>query len=208
MSRSQNVKFGVEIDVATFDERADAGTPVPSNTAWQPEPPLLVLPFTPATDIVEVAVFQESGGPTLVGAIALVSPANKDRPESRDAFVAKCAAYLHEGVGLGMVDVVTERANMHDELLARISPEVSPWGVPLYAASYHAAASAEQTVLQVWPVELHVGAALPTLTLWLRGGLCLPVDLETAYMRTVREQRLPAESAWADRRYPDHFACA
>jgi hypothetical protein len=41
-------------------------------------------------DIVEVRVFRSSGGNTLVGAIELVSPANKDRPESRDAFVATC----------------------------------------------------------------------------------------------------------------------
>ena len=32
-----------------------------------------------------------TGGATLVGAIELVSPANKDRPESRRAFVAKTA---------------------------------------------------------------------------------------------------------------------
>lgn len=191
-----NVKFGVEIDVAAFDEQFNGGTPVGSDAAWQPAPPLLVLPFTPATDVAEVAVFQESGGPTLAGAIELVSPANKDRPDSRDAFVAKCAAYLHEGVGLLIVDVVTERrANMHDALLARVSPDASPWTVPLYAVSYHPAAAADQTVLQMWPIEMHLGAALPTMTLWLRGGLCLPVDLEAAYVRTVREQRLPTESA-------------
>ena len=191
-----NVKFGIEIDVAAFDEHADAQGAIASADGWQPDPPLLVLPFTAATDIIEVAVFHESGGATLAGAIELVSPANKDQPESREAFAAKCAAYLHEGIGLVVVDIVTERrANMHDAILARVSPDASPWSVPLYTVSYHPAATPEQTMLEIWPIEAHLGAALPTLALWLRGGLCVPVDLEAAYVRTVREQRLPTESA-------------
>ena len=40
-------------------------------------------------DEIEVLVIHRSGGPTLVGAIELVSPANKDRPETRRAFAAK-----------------------------------------------------------------------------------------------------------------------
>ena len=35
-----------------------------------------------------------------------------------------------------------------------------------------------------------LGGTLPTLPLWLRGGLCLPLDLEASYERTVREQRV------------------
>ena len=31
---------------------------------------------------------------------------------------------------------------------------------------------------------------LPTLPLWLRGGLCLPVELEATYTRTCVEQRV------------------
>ena len=47
------------------------------------------------------------GGATLVGAIELVSPGNKDRAEAHRAFAAKCASYLHEGIGLVIIDVVT-----------------------------------------------------------------------------------------------------
>ena len=35
-------------------------------------------------------------------------PRNKDRPESRRAFAAKSAAYLQRGVGLIVLDIVTE----------------------------------------------------------------------------------------------------
>jgi hypothetical protein len=36
-----------------------------------------------------------------------VSPANKDRDETRRAFIAKCAAYLQRGIGLIVVDIRT-----------------------------------------------------------------------------------------------------
>ena len=51
-------------------------------------------------------------------AIEIVSPANKDRPEHRRAFVAKCAALLRNGVCVAIVDLVTTRtANLYGELM-------------------------------------------------------------------------------------------
>jgi hypothetical protein len=58
------------------------------------------VPVLLATDTVEVTVFSSAAGPTLVGAIELVSPANKDRPSQRRAFVSKCETYLQQGIGL------------------------------------------------------------------------------------------------------------
>src|SRR5262245_32707990 len=46
----------------------------------------------------EVLVYDQSRGRLLVAAVQIVSPANKDRPENRRAFVAKCAALLQERV--------------------------------------------------------------------------------------------------------------
>jgi hypothetical protein len=43
------------------------------------------------TDVVEIAIYNSEAGPVLIGAIELVSPANKDRPATRDAFVSKFA---------------------------------------------------------------------------------------------------------------------
>lgn len=78
------------------------------------------------------------GGPTLLGAIELISPANKYGPAQRDAFVSKCAAYLQQGMGLILVDVFTERkANLSQELLKHLhSLQASAPTIDLYAVAY------------------------------------------------------------------------
>src|SRR5689334_22895335 len=57
----------------------------------------------------EVRIFGVERQRQLVAAIEFVSPANKDRPQSRDSFVAKCAALLRKGVSVSVVDLVTLR---------------------------------------------------------------------------------------------------
>jgi hypothetical protein len=167
-----NVQFGIEIDVAP-------------------------VPLFITTDVVEVLVFDQEAGPTLAGAIELVSPANKDRPAHRDAFVSKCTTYLQQGVGLIVVDVVTDRsANLHEELLARLhSPSEVPLNAELYAVAYRPVIRAGQPSLDIWQEPLGVGRSLPTMPLWLPGSLSLPVDFEATYSRTCQEQRIPVISA-------------
>jgi hypothetical protein len=146
------------------------------------------------TDCVEVLVFTRESGPTLAGAIELVSPANKDRPTHRDAFVSKCASYLQQSVGLMIVDIVTDRrANLHDALLARLhAPDVTLWDAALYAVSYRPVKRTGQASLDIWQTVMTVGHALPILPLCLQGHRCFPVDLDATYQRTCREQRIPA----------------
>ena len=181
-----NVQFGVEIDVAAFEEPGAA-----TDLTWQPPPPSASLPLSLSGAVVEIGVFSRSGGPTLAGAVELVSPANKDRPAHREALVSKCASYIQAGVGLVLIDVVTERpADLHRELLARLgSGDVGP-GPPLSASAYRPVERDGAAVVEVWREPLAVGRALPTLPLWLRGGLCLPVELELTYERTCSEQRV------------------
>ena len=57
----------------------------------------------------EVRIFGVERERRLVAAIEFVSPANKDRPESRDSFVSKCAALFRKGVAISIVDLVTIR---------------------------------------------------------------------------------------------------
>ncbi len=193
-----NVKFGIEIDVATFDGAAgDTTSPGPSPGGWAPPAPALMLPITVLTDIVEVQVFGGADGPTLVGAVELVSPSNKDRASEREAFVSKCAAFLQQGVGLVIVDVVTERrANLHTALLARLgTPDPGALSADLYAAAYHPVRTEGKTTVNIWQEALAVGNVLPTLPLWLLGGVCLPVELEATYERTCQEQRVRANGA-------------
>lgn len=99
-----NVQFGVEIDVAAFDETSQVGSQGPLEpgveTLWQPSEPTQTVPFPYITDTIEILLFHHLGGPALVGAVELVSPANKDCPSHRDAFVAKCETHLQQGIGL------------------------------------------------------------------------------------------------------------
>lgn len=202
-----NVQFGIEIDVATFEEpgreRAGASStseaidrqPTGLGGAWTASAPTQIVPIAILTDVVEVLVFDRETGPTLAGVIELVSPANKDRQAHRDAFVSKCAAYLQQGVGLVIVDVVTDRrANLHEEILVRLhSPSAVPLDAELYAVAYRPVKHAGQTSLDIWQEPLTVGHSLPIVPLWLRGNLCFPVDLDTTYNRTFQEQRLMAK---------------
>jgi hypothetical protein len=182
-----NVQFGIEIDVAALE--APGVTPTPAG--WAPPPPRAELPLELAGPVVEIHVFGQSGGPTLAGAVELVSPSNKDRPSSREAFVSKCAGYIRAGVGLVVVDVVTERpADFHRDLLQRVGAGDPGPGPELGAYAYRAVDREGTPGLDVWAEPVALGAPLPTLPLWLRGGLCLPIDFESTYLQTCAEYRI------------------
>jgi hypothetical protein len=185
-------QFAIEIDVATWQDGGHVSPATGQSSGWTPSRPQLIVPFVVPTDVVEVLIYRNDGGPTLAGAVELISPSNKDRPESREAFVSKCAAYLHAAVGLAMVDIVTERrANLHRQLLARVAPENTPSpDSDLYAGAYRPVGPNGQASLEVWHEPLTIGQRLPTLPLWLRGGLWLSLDLEATYADTLRRQRV------------------
>jgi hypothetical protein len=87
----------VEIDVATYGESGLAasagdggGTATTARTVWVPAAAPMLLPATfPPSATVEILATE--GGRTLVAAIELVSPGNKDRAVKRRLFAAKCA---------------------------------------------------------------------------------------------------------------------
>lgn len=182
-----NVQYSIEIDVAVIEDR-DARA---AESNWHPPPADASVPFESSGPVVEIGIFSRSGGPVLAGAIELVSPANKDRPASREAFVSKCAAYLQAGVGLIVVDVVTERgADLHSELLARLGSSNPTTHDRLFASAYRPVEVEGARKLDLWHSALVLGRTLPTLPLWLRGGYCFPVELEATYERTCSEQRI------------------
>ncbi len=194
-----NVQFGVEIDVAAFEGNGADGPRVGGapESSWMAPAPAQTVPIAVLNEVAEVLVFSREGGPTLAGAVELVSPGNKDRPGEREAFVSKCASYIQQGVGLVIVDVVTTRqARLHDELVARLDASgTAALDAELYAVAYRAVDRAGQPNLAMWPAALAVGQPLPTLPLWLRGDMCLAVQLEETYERTCREQRVAANGA-------------
>ncbi len=182
-----NVQYGIEIDVAAFEESGAVPPPNP----WTPPDPAASFPVELTPAVVEIGIFSRSGGPTLAGAVELVSPANKDRPATRQALVNKCATYLQAGVGVVLVDVVTERtADLHGDLLRRLGITETGPELPLYASAFRPVERDGATALDVWREPAALGQPLPTLPLWLRGGYCLPVELEASYERTCSEQRL------------------
>jgi hypothetical protein len=192
----------VEIDVATFEEagRASAversaggGTALAPPRVWTPPAPTAIVPLV-FPERFEVLVFASEGGPTLVAAIELVSPANKDRPAERSAFVTKCASYLHQAVALIVVDVVTTRtANLHNELMRQINgpPEsLLDDAVSLYAAAYWPIRRDESDLAEVWTESLQIGHELPVLPLALNAACVLPLDLGATYDDACRRRRI------------------
>jgi hypothetical protein len=163
------------------------------HAAWAPPAAVLTVPAVFADDF-EVRVFSTTTGPRLVAAIELVSPRNKDRPEARQAFATKCASYLHQGISLIVIDIVTERhANLHNEILRLLLAGPSCFidaKVLLYAAAYRPLRQAEREEIDIWPASLQLAAALPTLPLALNALVCLPVDLEATYMDACLRRRL------------------
>jgi hypothetical protein len=189
----------VEVDVATLEEGTsrqtvpDGGGAAAVAPAWAPPATALVLP-TVFPDDIEVQVLSTSTGATLVGAIELVSPGNKDRSESRRAFAAKCVTYLSRGIGVIVVDIVTNRlANLHNETIALLGhggASLLPAPVTTYAVAYRPSRQPAGDQIEVWPEPLGLGRPLPVLPLGLRNAGIVPVDLEAAYAEARRRSRL------------------
>jgi hypothetical protein len=197
-----------EIDVASFESDELAGIDSASGeeggvatAVWAPPRPTLeVTTDLPDQDEYEVRVYDTERERRLVAAVEIVSPGNIDRPESRRAFVAKCAALLRQDVSVAIVDVVTIRPfNLYTELLAFIGqtdPAVLPEPPALYAAAFRWTSATDaprprpRPRLQTWAYPLAVGRPLPTLPLWLANNLAVPLELEASYEETCQILRI------------------
>jgi hypothetical protein len=188
----------VEADVAEFEAATTAltegnGAGGLAIATWAPPAVTLTMPALFPDDI-EVQVIDTRDGAVLVGVVEMVSPRNKDRQDARDAFTAKCAAYLQRGIGVVVVDVVTSRlANLHDELVDRLRQPGSchmPEETGLYAACYRPVHRAESNAIDAWLMPLAVGQPLPTVPLALRGAGLVPVDLEQSYSGACEDSGL------------------
>ena len=179
-----------EIDVVTFEKEgvdalpASEGNGGVATAVWAPpRPTLVVATDLPAQDVYEVQVYDARRGARLVAAVEIVSPANKDRPESRRAFVAKCAGLLRERVSVVIVDIVTTRTpNLYTELLALTGQSDPKLGSePLYAAACRVTKQGDDWQLEAWAQTLSLGQTLPTMPLWLADDFAIPLELEKSY---------------------------
>ena len=193
----------VEIDVATHKKDHTLPTSgYPDNdggvatAVWAPPlPSVAVETELPDDDEYEVQIYDNEREHTLVAAIEIVSPANKDRVEKRNAFVGKCAALLRNGVAVSIVDVVTSRHfNLYTELMTSLGhPDrtLGPDPPSEYAASCRWVRKLDRAVLETWSHALIVGKPLPTLPLWLTDTLYVPLDLERSYEQACEDLSIP-----------------
>jgi hypothetical protein len=187
----------VEVDVATLRDSDPTSLPGEQGAVqpWAPAAPEIALAVEwPATDDVSVEVFADDGDPRLAAAVELVSPRNKDRARSREAFAAKCGGYLRRGCGLVVVDTVTtRRADLHADLMAALGVDMAPGSVvpaALSATSYRAVGRDEEGRLMVWPKALEVGQPLPMVPLWVAADLAVPLDLEASHTAACEDLRI------------------
>jgi Protein of unknown function (DUF4058) len=193
-----------EIDVSTYQENEPARRDRPDDegggvdvAAWAPPKPTSTIEAELLDpDEYEVRIYDARHGRRLVAAIEIVSPANKDRPESRRAFVAKAAALIQFGVSVSIVDVVTIRhANLYAGLLEWIGGTDATLGAEptgIYAVTVRPRERADHRapLLDTWFHPLAIGRPLPTLPIWLDAELSVPLDLETGYEEACRALRI------------------
>lgn len=192
-----------EIDVASFEDDMPAASAAVARTdeggiataIWAPPHPTLVVDTDFADQYeYEVRIYDDAHQRRLVAAVEIVSPANKDRPENRRLFVAKCAALLAQQVCVAVVDLVTTRGfNLYGDLLDLIGerdPSLTSGAPPIYAAVCRWLREGERTRLETWAHAFGVGQPLPTLPLWLADDLAVPLELEASYEETCRILRI------------------
>ena len=183
-----------EDSVATFGPAQNSSTGVATATQAPPAPTLTFDADFPEQYAYEVLVFDLERERRLVAAVEIVSPANKDRPESRQLFVAKCFNLLRQDVCVSIIDLITIRQfNLYTELLAmfkRSDPTFTP-PPPIYAVTCRKRGVARQSKLDAWSRPLAIGQPLPSLPVWLSETQTVSLDLEVSYEETCRVLRIP-----------------
>jgi uncharacterized protein DUF4058 len=196
--RTLTVDVGVVHEPEATYSAAEAGQPAPG--PYEVPPADASLPNIRAPHV-RILVYREDGGRRLVGAIELVSPGNKDRPEERRGFAAKLQTYLQSGVSVVLADVVTRPVgNLHNEWTemfqgpqaARL-PEPAEGGA--YATAYRPYEDEDGPKVHVWLRHLAAGQQLPTLPLFLAPDLAVPVELEATYVDACADIRIGEPAA-------------
>lgn len=188
-----------EVDVSMIEE-ADRSPAIVEGlggtaTLAASAPTLTVDADLSELDEYEVLVYDADRLRTLVAAIEIVSPANKDRPDTRERFVAKVAALLRQDVCVAIVDIVTTRqANLYAELLARLGrsdPALAHRTPMLYAVTVRGRKPPKKrSQLDAWFFPLTVGQPLPTIPLWLSPDLRIDLSLDPSHQEVCRLLRI------------------
>lgn len=191
-----------EIDVSAFehdaerisvDSAAAAGGGAATSMKASPEPTLTIDAEFPEQYAYEVLIYDLERDCRLVAAVEIVSPANKDRPESRQFFVAKCFNLLRQDVCVSIIDLVTIRQfNLYAELLALLGRSDAAPAPPsaIYAVTCRTRNGSGRKKLDSWYRPLAIGQPLPSLLVWLSESRSVSLDLEASYEETCRILRI------------------
>jgi hypothetical protein len=129
----------------------------------------------------------------LVALVEVVSPANKDRPQSIADFAGKIVSALDYGVHALLVDLFPpgphDSCGMHGAIWQRLENTEEPYDLPtddsLTVASYVASDKVD-----IYLGHPSVAAPLPAMPLFLRPDRYVTVPLEATYLEAYRS--LPA----------------
>jgi hypothetical protein len=187
-----------EVDVSMVedhDRRPDVDEGDGGTATLTAAPPPTVPADLSELDEYEIRIYDVNRDRTLVAAIEIVSPANKDRPETRDLFINKVDWLLRQGVCVSIVDIVTNhQTNLYAQLLARYGqsdPRLGDPPTPIYAVTLLGRRPKKrQPVLDLWCFPLVVGQPLPAIPLWLDTGLVVSLPLEPNYQEVCRLLRI------------------
>jgi hypothetical protein len=189
-----NAQIGslIEIDVQATELLTEGENQLISQ--YQVPPATASLPAS-FPDETEIYIVDLDAARQTVGVIEIVSPANKDRPQHRDTFIAKCLNLISQGISLILVDIVTARLfNFHNELMWRLEskdgqiPETEE--TPLYCSAYRYTFNQDDPCVECWAHPLSVGSDLPELPLFIRSEIAVPVRLEQTYMETCQKFKI------------------
>jgi hypothetical protein len=129
----------------------------------------------------------------LIAVVEVISPRNKDRPESRDAYRNRYVGYLLYGVHLLLVDVHRRPLafSFADALATALGLTQPACPAPL-AVSYQVRGPAATggRFLGIRRRPLLVGAPLPVVSLALTPDLTIPIALEPTYMAAAADAYL------------------
>jgi hypothetical protein len=199
-SAEPKVRLGrfYEIDVGAFENEESNGSSNGGGVATLPQAapkPTLIADLDIGENYeYEENVYDITSSRTLVAAVEFVSPGNKDRPEHRLAFVAKCLALLMRGVRVSIIDPVTTRGfNLYAQLLEMFGRRDAALGTAppnLYGVTCRTRQVNHEPRFESWFHPLQLGQSLPELPLWLRDDLFITLELEDAYEQTCRTLRI------------------
>ncbi|MFQ6040400.1 MAG: DUF4058 family protein [Candidatus Poribacteria bacterium] len=191
-------KIGVrEVDVRT-DELLTEEEKTQFSLYQPPQPSSPGIKATFPTELEVFVKYIEREEERTVGVIEIVSPRNKDRPQARDTFVAKCSNLLSEGISLIIIDILPVPSfNLHNQLLLALEGTEGylkeDKDRPLYCTAYRQTfifEEEEAPAIDCWAHALKVSDTLPELPLFITSECAVPVDLEKTYMETCWKSRM------------------